>query len=96
MLKYSETDKGITFSVRVQPRASRSEINGEIDGVLKLRLSAPPVDGEANEECIRFLSKALGIGKGQVEIVSGLTSRNKIIRISGVTKTQFEQVLCRN
>jgi uncharacterized protein (TIGR00251 family) len=96
MLKYSETDKGITFSIRVQPRASRSEISGQIDGVLKLRLAAPPVDGEANEECIRFLSKLMGIGKGQVEIVSGQTSRNKIIRISGITKAQFEQVFCRD
>jgi uncharacterized protein (TIGR00251 family) len=96
MLKYTETDQRITFSVRVQPRASRSEISGEIDGALKLRLAAPPVDGEANEECIRFLSKLLGIGKGQIEIVSGLSSRNKIIRISGVTKTRLEQVLCRD
>jgi len=96
MLKFSETEKGITFSVRVQPRASRSEINGEIDGVLKLRLAAPPVDGEANEECIRFLSKLLGISKGQIEIVSGQTSRNKIIRINGIAKAQFEQVFCRD
>jgi len=96
MLKYSETEKGITFSIRVQTRASRSEIAGEIDGALKLRLAAPPVDGEANEECIRFLSKLLGIGKGQIEIVSGLASRNKIIRITGISSALFEQVFCRN
>ena len=93
MLKYNETEKGITFSIRVQPRASRSEIAGEIHGVLKLRLAAPPVDGEANEECIRFLSKLLGIGKGQIEIVSGLTSRNKVIRIARISATLLDEGL---
>jgi len=93
LIKYSVTDRGISFSVKVQPRASRSEIIGEIDGALKLRLAAPPVDGEANAECVSFLSKHFGVRKDDVEIVSGLSSRNKVIRITGMTPEQFQRLM---
>jgi uncharacterized protein (TIGR00251 family) len=93
LIKYSETENGITFSVRVQPRASRSEIVGEIDGSLKIRIAAPPVDGEANAECVRFLARHFGVSKNNVEIISGLSSKNKVIRIAGIKSDQFDQLL---
>ncbi len=70
-----------TITVRVVPRASKSEVVGEIDGVLKVRISAPPVDGAANAELIKLLAKHFGVSKSSVEIVSGSTSKTKILRI---------------
>lgn len=68
----------------MQPRASRSCITGEFDGALKIRLAAPPVDGEANEELIRFLAKLFAVSRQQVTIASGQTSKNKLVRIEGI------------
>lgn len=82
---------GVTISVKVQPRASRSEITGELDGVIKIRLAAPPVDGAANEELIRFLADLLDISKRQVTIKSGLTSKNKIVHVEGVDGATFNK-----
>ena len=85
MVDFSIRDGSVTFAVRVQPRASRSEIVGELDGALKIRLAAPPVDGAANEELIRFLAKAFGVARAQIEIISGATARQKLLRVGGVT-----------
>jgi uncharacterized protein (TIGR00251 family) len=85
MVDFSIRDGSVTFAVRVQPRASRSEIVGELDGALKIRLAAPPVDGAANEELIRFLAKAFGVARAQIEIVSGTTARQKLLRVGGIT-----------
>jgi uncharacterized protein (TIGR00251 family) len=85
MVDFSIRDGSVTFAVRVQPRASRSEIVGEMDGALKIRLAAPPVDGAANEELIRFLAKAFGVSRARIEIISGLTARQKLLRVGGVT-----------
>jgi uncharacterized protein (TIGR00251 family) len=74
----------ITVNVRVVPRASRSEIVGMQDGVLRVRIAAAPVDGAANDELIRLLTKHFGTRKSCVEIVSGETSKNKLVRISGL------------
>ena len=93
MVELSVTNNSITFAVRVQPRASRSEVAGELDGTLKVRLAAPPVDGEANEELIRFLAKLFDVSRRQVSILSGLTSKNKLIRIEGLTAVEGEKVL---
>jgi uncharacterized protein len=74
----------VRFSVRVQPRASKSEIAG-LQGVsLKVRVTAPPVDGLANEALIDFLSNALDISRRNVCIVSGHSSRTKVVEIEGV------------
>lgn len=75
-------DASVTINVRVVPRASRSEVVGMQDGVLRVRIAAPPVDGAANEELIRVLAKHFATRKNCVEIVSGETSKNKIVRIS--------------
>lgn len=83
----------MTFAVRVQPRASRSGVAGEIDGALKLRLAAPPVDGEANEELIRYLAKLFGLPRANVALVSGATTKNKVVRISGIPSREVERTL---
>ena len=93
MISIREKDGFVTFTVRVQPRASRTEMAGEYDGSLKLRLAAPPVDGKANEACRRFLAGLLDVPLNAVEIVSGESSRDKRIRIRGVTAEQVRSSL---
>ncbi len=82
-----------TFSVRIQPRASKNEIIQMEGGGIKIRLTAPPVDGAANEALVKFLSAELGVSKSQVEIISGHTSKNKIVRIEGVSQDAAERLL---
>ncbi|MFC1490979.1 DUF167 domain-containing protein [Nitrospinota bacterium] len=72
---------GLSFEVTVQPRASRAAIEGERGGALKIRLTAPPVDGSANRQCVELLAKALRVPKSAVEIVSGKSSKRKRVRI---------------
>ncbi len=74
---------GAVLEVRIQPRASKNGVVMQSDGSLKIRLTAPPVDGAANEALIKYLADILGVAKYQVEIVSGQTSREKRIRITG-------------
>ena len=93
MLKLTTTADTITFSVRVQPRASQSGIAGEMDSALKLRVAAPPVEGAANEELIRWLAKFFGVPRAQVTIISGATAKQKIVRVSGVTSSDAKQKL---
>ncbi|MFN7949066.1 MAG: DUF167 domain-containing protein [Blastocatellia bacterium] len=95
MISLTAKDGAITFSVRVQPRAARTEISGELDGAVKIRLAAPPVDGAANEELIRFLARLFNLPRHQVTILSGATSKNKIVRLSGVTIEEAGQKLQR-
>jgi len=70
--------------VHVQPRAKKSEVAGRHGDAIKVRLQAPPVDGAANEELVRFLAETLGIGRRAVTIVGGLTSRRKTVEIEGL------------
>jgi uncharacterized protein (TIGR00251 family) len=86
-------DGSVIFAVRAQPRASRSEVIGELDGALKIRLAAPPVDGQANEELIHFLAKLFGVSRKQVSILSGQTSKNKLIRVDGLAAGAGERIL---
>ena len=67
--------------VKVTPRASRNEITGLRDGVLSVRISSPPVDGAANDELVRLLSKALGMRRADMRLVSGQSSRHKVLEI---------------
>jgi len=73
------------LQVRVTPNASRNEITGFIDGVLQVKIAAPPVKGKANNELTAFLSRALGVKKSFLSIVKGQTSRNKVIAIEGMS-----------
>ncbi len=82
LIKYPVKDESIIFNVRVIPRASKSEIAGEHDGALKVRISSPPVDVAANAELIKLLAKHFGVSKGNVKIIAGLTSKTKRVRIA--------------
>jgi hypothetical protein len=74
-----------TLSVRVTPRSGKEGIAGYEEGVVRVRLNAPPVEGKANEALARFLAKALGVPKGRVTLVAGERGRNKIVRVEGMT-----------
>jgi uncharacterized protein (TIGR00251 family) len=91
VIHFSENEEAVTFKVRVQPRASRTEAAGEHAGAIKLRIAAPPVDGKANEECRRFLAKQLGVASGAVKIISGDTAREKVIRVRGVSAERVRE-----
>jgi uncharacterized protein len=82
-----------TISVRVVPRASKSEVIELIDGHLKVRIAAPPVDGEANTELIKLLSRYFNVPKRDIELVSGMTSRMKKVRVTGLTGQQVATFL---
>ena len=81
----ADTPGGIIISVRVVPRAGRSEIAGVRSGALLVRLNAPPVDGAANAELIEVLADALAVPRRDISIASGATSKHKRVRISGIT-----------
>jgi uncharacterized protein (TIGR00251 family) len=85
MISYSEKDGSVTFQVYVVPRASRSEIAGEHNGALRVRLAAPPVDGAANRELIAVLAKALHVSRSSVEITAGHAAKIKRVTVSGCT-----------
>jgi len=77
-----------TLSVRVQPRASRNEVAGLDGDTLKIRLTAPPVEGEANEACLAFLAKLLDLSPSRLAIIQGERSRSKVVRITGLTQDE--------
>ena len=83
-LRITTRGTSLRFGVHVQPRASRSEIVGLHGEALKIRLAAPPVDGAANDALIRLLADALGIARSAVRVVSGATSRGKVVEVDGV------------
>jgi len=80
-----EAASGITFSVKVQPRARRNAIVGEFGSALKIALTAPPIDGRANEACIEFFANLLDLPRSSVAIATGQNSRNKVIRVTGLS-----------
>lgn len=92
-LKISEGVDSVTFSVHVQPRASKNEVCGIQGDALKLRLTSPPVEGEANRLCIEFLAKLLRIPKSSVTIIAGEKSRHKTLRITGVTAREIAALI---
>jgi len=92
-VKITETAGAVTFDVLVQPRASRAKVGPEHDGRLKVAVTAPPVDGEANAAVIATLAKALGVGRSAVEIVAGATGRRKTVRVTGATAAAVEALL---
>jgi uncharacterized protein (TIGR00251 family) len=73
------------FAVKVQPRAKKNAIVGELGDALKVALTAPPIDGRANQACIEFFADLLNVPRSAVTIVSGQSSRNKVIRVTGST-----------
>jgi uncharacterized protein len=85
LINFTEKDNAIIFAVRVIPRSSRSEIVGEYNGALKVKLNSPPVDGEANKELITLLAKTFHVSKSDVEIICGQTSKLKQVKITNIT-----------
>lgn len=83
-IPFKKSKKGITIEVRVQPRSSRTGIEGVSGGALKVRLTAPPSEGRANAQLIEVLSAGLGVRKSSMKILRGLSSRNKTVEIEGV------------
>ena len=81
---------GVTFSVRVTPRARRNEIVGTQGEALKVKLAAPPVEGAANAALCAFLAEQLGARKSAVTLIAGQTSRQKVVRVEGVTAEQVQ------
>jgi hypothetical protein len=79
------------IEVKVHPRAKRTAIIGRLGEAYKLDLNAPPVDGKANEECIRYLAELAGVRRDAVRILRGQTNRNKVVEIDGVTQEGFER-----
>ncbi len=88
-----EREGAITFHVRVTPHAKRDEIAGAAGGVLRVKLTAPPVEGAANEALIKFLAERLGVRASQVEILSGRTARAKMVRVEGLTAAEAHRRL---
>ncbi len=83
-LDLREQDGAVVFEVRVAPRASRSRMIGVQDGALKVALTAPPVDGAANDALRKLLAKTLSVSKSDVEIVRGDRARIKLLRVKGI------------
>ena len=93
MITLHESTKGVSFAVKVHPRARKHAITGVVGDALKLSLTAPPVEGRANEAVIEFFADLFEIPRASVTIASGETSRNKIVRVAGVSKRIVEQKL---
>lgn len=93
MIEFEEKERGLSFIARIIPRASKSEIVGEHDGALKIRIASPPVNGAANAELIKLLSKAFGVSKSEIEILGGQTSKTKKLRIKNATVEKVAQIL---
>ncbi|HLH09104.1 MAG TPA: DUF167 domain-containing protein [Terriglobales bacterium] len=93
MIPIRESAGAVTFAVKVHPRAKRDAVIGEIGNALKIALNAPPVDGKANEACIRYMAEILRVPRASVTIAAGETSRNKLIRVAGVSASHAEERL---
>jgi hypothetical protein len=90
MIPVRDTSGGATFSIKVHPRAKKNAVTGEIGDALKVALTAPPVEGKANEGCIRFIAELLDVPRSSVTIAAGASSRLKTIRIAGLSAAQVE------
>ncbi len=88
-----ETKDGLSFEIHVNPHASRAQIAGFADGVLKVKVTAPPVEGAANAACIALLAKKLGLRKSEIAIAAGERGRKKTIVVSGIDKALLEKKL---
>jgi len=93
MATFSSSHDGVTFAIKVHPRAKKNAITGEVGDALKLSLTAPPVDGKANDACIDFFAKLLKVARSSVTIAAGQSSRNKVIRVAGLTAQQVRECI---
>jgi len=93
MIPIHEAANGVTFVIRVHPRAKKNAITGELGEALKVALTAPPIDGRANEACVEFFAKLFAVQRSAVSIASGETSRKKIIRVVGLSAEEVRSRL---
>ena len=93
LIRHSQEGRTLTFAVVVVPRASRSEIAGEYDGALRVRIAAAPVEGAANRELQRLLAKKFKLPQNAIEIIAGTHSKRKIVRIDGADAATLEQLI---
>lgn len=93
MIPVHENSAGVTFAIKVHPRARKNAITGEVGDVLKVSLTAPPIDGRANDGCIEFFANLLEVPRSSITIAAGLSSRNKIIRVVGLSAQQVRDRL---
>ena len=83
------------ITIRAHPRAKRSAVAGKLGDAWKLDLAAPPAEGRATEECVRFLAELAGVPRSRVRVVSGATARTKIVEVEGVAQEELEARLAR-
>lgn len=88
MIPIKETPQGASFNVRIHPRAKKNAVSGELGDALKLALTAPPVEGKANAACIEFLAGLLNLPRSSITIAAGQSSRNKVIRVAGLSAAE--------
>jgi uncharacterized protein len=93
VIPIKDTGNGATFSVKIHPRARKNAITGEVGDALKISLTAPPIEGRANDACIQFFADLLKLPRSSITIAAGQTSRNKQIHIAGVTAAEVERRL---
>lgn len=92
-MRVEAVDGGVRFAVRVQPRASRTEVAGPHGEAVKVRLGSPPVEGAANAELLEFLAKRLGVSRSSVRLVRGARSRDKVVEVAGVDEARVRAAL---
>ena len=90
---FKAEEDAVLISIRLSPRASRDAIRGIREGALKIAVTSPPVENEANEHLVRLVAKKLSVPRSNVEIVKGQTSRNKLLRVTGITAEEAERCL---
>jgi len=88
-----QTASGVIFAIKVHPRAKKNAITGEVGDALKVSITAPPVDGKANEACVEFFAKLLNVPRSSVTITAGQSSRNKVIRVAGLSAEEVSRRL---
>ena len=92
-LDLRDSPEGASLTVRVKPRASKSRVVGVREGALEVAVAAPPVDGEANAELVAFLAKTFGVAKSALGLVSGESSRIKVLRVAGRSAAELRRAL---
>jgi uncharacterized protein (TIGR00251 family) len=93
MLAIRETKEGVSFMIRVLPRCSKCELAGLQEGALKIRITEPPVDGRANDACVRFLASLFHVSKNRITLEAGHKSKSKRVSIAGLTCGDVRAVL---
>ena len=93
MITIHDSPAGATLAIKVHPRAKKNAITGEVGDALKVSLTAPPVEGRANDACIEFFGKVLNVPQSSITIAAGQNSRNKVIRVAGLSAEEVRRRL---